>query len=162
MHAAPEHPLVSNETVSPKNESDRCRMLLQAIVYVRVGNYLRTSRTWSYSASTSIQISKQRYISRIKLLRTAPIGYVHQLQFVDYFDTFCRSRLFMIVNSHFLSHSRPSNFCSNSSTTKIGFQLCWTALTRHKPTRWRRSVQSFDMLIALSAQEREPKEWITN
>jgi len=38
-------PIVINETVSPKNESDRCRMLLQAMVYVRVGNYLRTSHT---------------------------------------------------------------------------------------------------------------------
>ena len=37
-------PIIINETVSPKNESDRCRMLLQAIIYVRVGNYLRTSR----------------------------------------------------------------------------------------------------------------------
>ena len=37
-------PIVINETVSPKNESDRCRMLLQATVYVRVGNVLRTSR----------------------------------------------------------------------------------------------------------------------
>ena len=37
-------PIIINETVSPKNESDRCRMLLQAMVYVRVGNYLRTSR----------------------------------------------------------------------------------------------------------------------
>lgn len=36
-------PIVINETVLPKNESDRCRMLLQAMVYVRVGNYLRTS-----------------------------------------------------------------------------------------------------------------------
>ena len=37
-------PIIINETISPKNESDRCRMLLQAMVYVRVGNYLRTSR----------------------------------------------------------------------------------------------------------------------
>ena len=37
-------PLIISETVSPKNESDRCRMLLQAMVCVRVGNYLRTSR----------------------------------------------------------------------------------------------------------------------
>jgi hypothetical protein len=37
-------PIVINETVSPKDESDRCRMLLQAMVYVRVGNFLRTSR----------------------------------------------------------------------------------------------------------------------
>ena len=36
-------PIVINETVSPTDESDRCRMLLQAMVYVRVGNYLRTS-----------------------------------------------------------------------------------------------------------------------
>jgi len=37
-------PIIINETISPKNESDRCRMLLQAMVYVRVGNHLRTSR----------------------------------------------------------------------------------------------------------------------
>jgi hypothetical protein len=37
-------PIIINETVSPTDESDRCRMLLQAMVYVRVGNYLRTSR----------------------------------------------------------------------------------------------------------------------
>ncbi|KAK2459464.1 hypothetical protein APHAL10511_008524 [Amanita phalloides] len=37
-------PIIINETISPKNESDRCRMLLQATVYVRFGNYLRTSR----------------------------------------------------------------------------------------------------------------------
>ena len=37
-------PIIINETVSPKDEPDRCRMLLQAMVYVRVGNYLRTSR----------------------------------------------------------------------------------------------------------------------
>lgn len=37
-------PIIINETVSPKNESDHCRMLLQAMVYVRVGNYLHTSR----------------------------------------------------------------------------------------------------------------------
>jgi hypothetical protein len=37
-------PVIINETISPKNESDRCRMLLQAMVYVRVGNYLRDSR----------------------------------------------------------------------------------------------------------------------
>ena len=36
-------PNVINETISPKNESDRCHMLLQAMVYIRVGNYLRTS-----------------------------------------------------------------------------------------------------------------------
>jgi hypothetical protein len=36
-------PIIINETISPKNESDRCRMLLQAMVYVRVGNHLRTS-----------------------------------------------------------------------------------------------------------------------
>jgi hypothetical protein len=37
-------PIVINETVSLQNESDRCRMLLQAMVYARVGNYLRTHR----------------------------------------------------------------------------------------------------------------------
>ena len=37
-------PIIINETISPKDESDRSRMLLQAMVYVRVGNYLRTSR----------------------------------------------------------------------------------------------------------------------
>jgi hypothetical protein len=36
-------PIVINETVSPEDESDRYRMLLQAMVYIRVGNYLRTS-----------------------------------------------------------------------------------------------------------------------
>ena len=36
-------PIIINETVSPLDESDRCRMLLQAMVYVRVGNHLRTS-----------------------------------------------------------------------------------------------------------------------
>jgi hypothetical protein len=36
--------IIINETISPKNESDRCRMLLQAMVYVRVGNHLRTGR----------------------------------------------------------------------------------------------------------------------
>ena len=39
----PHVPITINETVSPKNESDRCRMLLQAMIYVRVANYLRTS-----------------------------------------------------------------------------------------------------------------------
>ena len=37
-------PIIINETVSPTDESDRCRMLLQAMVYVRVGNHLRTNR----------------------------------------------------------------------------------------------------------------------
>ena len=37
-------PIIINETISPPDESDRCRMLLQAMVYVRVGNHLRTSR----------------------------------------------------------------------------------------------------------------------
>ena len=37
-------PIIINKTVSPLDESDRCRMLLQAMVYVRVGNHLRTSR----------------------------------------------------------------------------------------------------------------------
>ena len=37
-------PIIINETVSPTDESDRCRLLLQAMVYVRVGNFLRTSR----------------------------------------------------------------------------------------------------------------------
>jgi hypothetical protein len=37
-------PIIINETVSPLDESDRCRMLLQAVVYVRVGNHLRTRR----------------------------------------------------------------------------------------------------------------------
>jgi hypothetical protein len=37
-------PIVINETISPKSESDRCRMLLQAVVSVRVGNFLRTHR----------------------------------------------------------------------------------------------------------------------
>ena len=75
----------------------------------------------------------------------------------DYFDTFCRSRSFMIVNLHFLSHSRPSNSCSNSLTTKTRFQLYWTALTRHKPTRRRRSAQSFDMPFSLSAPRARAK-----
>jgi len=37
-------PIIINGTKSPKNESDHCRMLLRAMVYVRVGNYLLTSR----------------------------------------------------------------------------------------------------------------------
>ena len=37
-------PIIINETVSPKDETDRSRMLLQATVYVRVGNHLRSSR----------------------------------------------------------------------------------------------------------------------
>jgi hypothetical protein len=37
-------PIVINETISPTDESDRCRMLLQAMAYVRVGNHLRTKR----------------------------------------------------------------------------------------------------------------------
>ena len=37
-------PIIINEMASFTNESDRYRMLLQAMVYVRVGNFLRTSR----------------------------------------------------------------------------------------------------------------------
>ena len=89
-----------------------------------IANYLNIELvvTWSYSVP-QYKIQSGENISYIKLLRTTPIGYVHQPQFVDYFDTFRRLRLFMIINSHFLSHSRPSNSCSNSLTTKMGFQL---------------------------------------
>ena len=116
-------PIIINETMSPKNESDRCCMLLQAMVYVRVGNHLRTSRNLVILCFYLNTILRRRDISCIKLLRTTAIGYVHQPQFVDYFDTLCRPRLFMIVNLHFLSHSRPLNSCSNCSTTKMRFQL---------------------------------------
>jgi hypothetical protein len=116
-------PIIINETVSPTNESDRCRMLLQAMVYVRVGNHLRTSRNLvilCFYLNTDFEA--ERY-----LVYQASTDNTNRVcaptRFVDYFDTLCRSRLFMIVNSHFLSRSRPSNFCSNSSTTKIYFQL---------------------------------------
>jgi hypothetical protein len=37
-------PVIINETISHQSQSDRCRMLLQAAVYARVGNSLRTGR----------------------------------------------------------------------------------------------------------------------